>query len=76
MMRTLPLATLLLAGASLCACSTWKPPGISYDDAPRQAVLQPDPPKPVDPKAATAAPAVPKRASGAQEQGPDALASS
>ena len=30
---------------------------------------------PVDPKAATAAPAVPKRASGAQEQGPDALAS-
>jgi nucleoid-associated protein YgaU len=30
---------------------------------------------PVDPKAATAAPAVPMRASGAQEQGPDALAS-
>src|SRR5271170_201019 len=47
LMRTLPLATLLLAGASLGACSTWKPPAISYDDAPRQAVLQPDPPKPV-----------------------------
>ena len=46
-MRTLPLATLLLAGASLGACSTWKPPGISYDDTPRQAMLQADPPKPV-----------------------------
>ena len=25
----------------------WKPPEISYDDTPKQAVLQPDPPKPV-----------------------------
>ena len=40
-MRTLPLATLLLASASLGACSTWKPPAITYDDTPRQAVLQP-----------------------------------
>ncbi len=46
-MRTLPLATLLLASASLGACSTWKPPAITYDDTPRQAVLQTDPPKPV-----------------------------
>ena len=46
-MRTLSLATLLLASASLGACSTWKPPAITYDDAPRQTVLQPDPPKPV-----------------------------
>jgi len=46
-MRTLPLATLLLASASLGACSTWKPPAITYDDTPRQAILQPDPPKPV-----------------------------
>jgi len=46
-MRTLPLATLLLISASLGACSTWKPPAISYDDTPRQAVLQPDPPKSV-----------------------------
>jgi len=46
-MRKLPLATLLLASVSLGACSTWKPPEISYDDTPRQAVLQPDPPKPV-----------------------------
>ena len=46
-MRTLPLAALLLAGASLAACSTWKPPRITYDDTPRQAVLQPEAPRPV-----------------------------
>ena len=46
-MRTLPLATLLLASVSLGACSTWKPPEISYDDTPRQAVLEPNLPKPV-----------------------------
>jgi len=47
-MRILPLATLLLASVSLGACATaWKPPKISYDDTPRQAVLAPDPPKPV-----------------------------
>jgi type IV secretion system protein TrbG len=46
-MRALPLATLLLAGISLGACSTWKPPEIAYDDTPRQAVLQPDLPRPV-----------------------------
>lgn len=38
----------LLASVSLAACSTaWKPPEIKYDDTPRQAVLQADPPKPV-----------------------------
>ena len=46
-MRSLPLATLLLVSTSLAACSTWKPPEITYDDTPKQAVLQPDPPKPV-----------------------------
>ena len=46
-MRTLPLAALLFASASLGACSTWKPPEITYDDTPRQAVLAPNPPKPV-----------------------------
>jgi type IV secretion system protein VirB9 len=46
-MRTFALATLLLASVSLGACSTWKPPEISYDDTPRQAVLEPSPPKPV-----------------------------
>jgi type IV secretion system protein TrbG len=39
---------LLLAGTSLGACSTWKPPEIKYDDTPKQAVLAPDPPKPVE----------------------------
>ena len=38
----------MLASISLAACSTaWKPPAISYDNTPRQAVLQADPPKPV-----------------------------
>jgi type IV secretion system protein TrbG len=48
-MRILPLlAAPLLASVSLAACSTaWKPPEIKYDDTPRQAVLQADPPKPV-----------------------------
>ena len=47
-MRTPPLATLLIASVSLSACaSVWKPPRIGYDDAPRQAVLQPEPPKSV-----------------------------
>jgi P-type conjugative transfer protein TrbG len=47
-MRAAPLAILLLASTSLGACSTWKPPEIKYDDTPRQAVLAPDPPKPVE----------------------------
>ena len=47
-MRAPPFATLLLASVSLCACSTaYKPPVISYDETPHQAVLAPDPPKPV-----------------------------
>jgi type IV secretion system protein VirB9 len=47
-MRQLPVIAILLGSASLCACSTaWKPPEISYDDTPRQAVLEPNPPKPV-----------------------------
>jgi type IV secretion system protein VirB9 len=46
-MRILPHAT-LLASVSLGACTAaWKPPAISYDDTPRQAVLLPDPPQPV-----------------------------
>ncbi len=47
-MRAAPLVLLLLAGTSLGACSTWKPPEIRYDDTPKQAVLAPDPPKPVE----------------------------
>jgi type IV secretion system protein VirB9 len=46
-MRTLHLTGLLLACTSLAGCSSWKPPEISYDDAPYQAVPTPDPPKPV-----------------------------
>jgi type IV secretion system protein TrbG len=47
-MRVASLAALLLTSVSLGACATaWKPPEISYDNTPRQAVLQPDPPKPV-----------------------------
>jgi type IV secretion system protein VirB9 len=46
-MRSLRLLALLLAGTALSACATVKPPAISYDDAPRPAVLQPEPPKPV-----------------------------
>jgi P-type conjugative transfer protein TrbG len=48
-MIRIPLLTApLLASVSLAACSSaWKPPEIKYDDTPRQAVLQADPPKPV-----------------------------
>ena len=47
-MRPLTLSSLLLASVSLGACATaWKPPEISYDNTPKPAVLQPDPPKPV-----------------------------
>ena len=47
-MRIPSLTVPLLASVSLAACSTaWKPPAISYDNTPRQAVLQADPPKPV-----------------------------
>ena len=44
-MRTLSIV--LLSSVSLGACSTWTPPEIKYDDKPQAAVLQPDPPKPV-----------------------------
>jgi type IV secretion system protein TrbG len=47
-MRIRSLVFPLLASVSLGACSsTWKPPEIKYDDTPRQAVLQPDPPRSV-----------------------------
>ncbi|MBB2202261.1 P-type conjugative transfer protein TrbG [Gluconacetobacter tumulisoli] len=47
-MRTMQnLAPLMILLAPLAACSSWKPPVIRYDDTPRQAVLMPEPPKPV-----------------------------
>lgn len=42
------LPFILLGGTTLAGCSTYKPPRITYDDTPHQAVLLPDPPKPVD----------------------------
>ena len=47
-MRVSSTAILVLAGTSLGACSAWNPPAIKYDDTPHQAVLTPDPPKPVE----------------------------
>lgn len=46
-MRSPPLMALLLAATALSACATVKPPAIGYEDTPRPAVLQPEPPKPV-----------------------------
>ncbi|MBB2158187.1 P-type conjugative transfer protein TrbG [Gluconacetobacter diazotrophicus] len=47
-MRTLnTIAPFMILLVPLAACSSWKPPVISYDDTPRQAVLTPEPPKPV-----------------------------
>jgi len=47
-MRPHSLVLLLLASVSLGGCAqTWKPPEISYDDTPRPAVLERDPPKAV-----------------------------
>jgi type IV secretion system protein TrbG len=47
-MRISTLATLMIASVPLAACApAWKPPEIAYDDTPRPAVLESDPPKPV-----------------------------
>ncbi|MGH7022276.1 MAG: TrbG/VirB9 family P-type conjugative transfer protein, partial [Caulobacteraceae bacterium] len=47
-MRPSSFAVLLVASTPLLACaSTPRLPAIAYDDAPRQAVLQSDPPRPV-----------------------------
>jgi P-type conjugative transfer protein TrbG len=48
MMRLPLLGGVLLASASLSACAhKFTPPEITYDEAPKAAVLEPDPPKPV-----------------------------
>jgi P-type conjugative transfer protein TrbG len=41
------LATLLLMSVGLSACATWTQPNIHYDNTPRRAVAEPEPPKPV-----------------------------
>src|SRR5437660_8495230 len=45
-MRSRSLGFMLLISTALTGCATFKPPLISYDDE-QPAVLQPDPPKPV-----------------------------
>ncbi len=45
-MRSRSLAFMLLMSTALTGCATFKPPLISYDDE-QPAVLQTDPPKPV-----------------------------
>ncbi|MCP5412087.1 MAG: P-type conjugative transfer protein TrbG [Alphaproteobacteria bacterium] len=46
-MRKHALAVLLLSSGVLSGCATWKPPTVSYDNTPKQAVVAPEPPKPV-----------------------------
>jgi type IV secretion system protein VirB9 len=41
------LPMLLISGAGLASCTTYKPPQISYDDRPAPAVLAAEPPRPV-----------------------------
>ena len=48
MMRLPLIGGVLLASASLAGCAhRFTPPQITYDEAPKAAVLEPDPPKPV-----------------------------
>lgn len=46
-MRLRTLHIILACSAAQAACSTFKPPEISYDDDPKPAVFLADPPKPV-----------------------------
>lgn len=45
--RKTALPALLMSASTLAACSSFKPPAITYDDTPKPAVLLPDSPKPV-----------------------------
>jgi type IV secretion system protein VirB9 len=47
-MRLHTLYIALLSSVALAACSTFKPPEISYDDDAKPAVFQGEPPKPVE----------------------------
>jgi type IV secretion system protein TrbG len=47
-MRSPSLGLVFLVAMALAGCSTFKPPQISYDDPPQPAVLEADPPKPVE----------------------------
>lgn len=46
--RTLCMAVVPLSAIALAACTSFKPPDISYDDDPKPAVFQGEPPKPVE----------------------------
>ena len=46
-MRSPSCSLVLLAATALAGCATFKPPQISYDDPPQPAVLETEPPKPV-----------------------------
>ena len=46
-MRSPTCSLILFAATALAGCATFKPPQISYDDPPQPAVLETEPPKPV-----------------------------
>ena len=47
-MRPHTLYMVLLSSVGLAACATFRPPEISYDDDPKPAVFQGEPPRPVE----------------------------
>jgi P-type conjugative transfer protein TrbG len=47
-MRPHTLYVVLLSSVGLAACATFRPPDISYDDEPKPAVFQGEPPRPVE----------------------------
>jgi type IV secretion system protein TrbG len=47
-MRPHTLYMVLLSSVALTACATFRPPEISYDDDPKPAVFQGEPPRPVE----------------------------
>jgi type IV secretion system protein TrbG len=47
-MRSQSASLALFAATALAGCATFKPPQISYDDPPQPAVLEAEPPKPVE----------------------------
>ena len=46
-MRSRTCSLVLFAATALSGCASFRPPPISYDDPPQPAVLEPEPPKPV-----------------------------
>ena len=47
-MRSQTVSLVLFAATALAGCTVFKPPQISYDDPPQPAVLEAEPPKPVE----------------------------